>query len=61
MKAGVRGGNSPVSGLELDGLRRHAAQHFARAVQVLVDTPARIAAEPFALLATLIAIFAFTH
>ena len=51
----------PFLSLELYSLRRRAAEYFARAVQVLVDASARIAAESFALIAMLFAIFTFTH
>ena len=51
----------PFLRLELDRLRGHVAEHFARAVQVLIDAPARIAAETFALIAMLFAILTFTH
>lgn len=51
----------PISSFDLYSLRCRVAQHFARAIQVLIDASARIAAESFALIAMLFAIFTFTH
>ena len=51
----------PFLSFELYSLRCSVAEHFARAIQVLVDTPARIAAEAFDLIAMLFAVLTFTH
>jgi len=51
----------PFLSFELYRLRSRAAEYFTRAVQVLIDAPARIAAETFALIAMLFAILTFTH